>query len=631
MRALMYHRVNDALEPSDLVVGTETFRQQMEYLHKNGFKVINIDEMADKLKDPAYKPDGKDVMITFDDGYRDNFLNAYPVLKEYGFPAVIFLTAGMVGTDKKRPRYAGMPSPDMLSWEEVREMAKNGITFGAHTVDHPHLDRVDSEEAKKEIFGSKEIITHYLQPATYNRMSFCYPYGDYNIKVKDIVKETIFDCAFSINPGTNAPGCDLFELKRTEMNGTDSLFDFQKKLAGAYDLLHKFNYWRQKRSTLHPTSYTLQPKRVNVLYVIWSLGLGGAEQVVINLVKNLDKTKFNPMVCCLNDKGKFSDELEREGIKVIALNKRGKIDISIIPKLISVMKKNRIDVVNTHLWGANFWGRIAAKMAAVKVIIATEHNEDVWKTKAHYLLDRLLNRWTDKVIAVSNSVKEFYVNTAGLKADRIKVIHNGVSLSLHPTTCNLQPMRQEFGIQDNETVLALIGRLVPQKGHRYFISAFKQLSTDRKVRGLIVGSGPLETELRAYAKGIGLNGNLVFTGLRKDIPNLLDVVDILVMPSLREGLPIVALEAMAKNKPVVATDVGGNPEVIIDGKTGILVSPENSIMLALAIKRLIDDKEYAARLGNNGKNRLKEYFSVGKMVKETERLYEECLSKKEIK
>ncbi len=138
----------------------------------------------------------------------------------------------------------------------------------------------------------------------------------------------------------------------------------------------------------------------------------------------------------------------------------------------------------------------------------------------------------------------------------------------------------------------------------------------------------MEAELRAYAKNIGLNGNLIFTGLRKDVSNILDIIDILVMPSLREGLPIVALEAMAKNKPVVASDVGGNSEVIVDGKTGILVQPENSIALALAIKRLVKDKEYAARLGANGRNRLEEHFSVEKMVGATEELYEECLNRK---
>ena len=186
-------------------------------------------------------------------------------------------------------------------------------------------------------------------------------------------------------------------------------------------------------------------------------------------------------------------------------------------------------------------------------------------------------------------------------------------------------LKTGLGIRDNETVLALIGRLVPQKGHHYFISALKDLLADYKVKGLIIGSGPLEADLKQYSRNLGLNGSLVFTGLRKDVPSLLDIVDILVMPSLREGLPIVALEAMAKKKPVVATNVGGNSEVIVDGMTGILVPPKDSITLAFAIKRLIDDKEYAMKLGNNGRNRLEEHFSVEKMVRATERTYEECL------
>ena len=129
---------------------------------------------------------------------------------------------------------------------------------------------------------------------------------------------------------------------------------------------------------------------------------------MINLVKGLDREKFRPFVCALNNKGPFAGELENEGINVLELNKKRKIEIFLIKRLAEIMTKNDIDIVHTHLWGGNFWGRVAAKRAKVKAIIATEHNSDTWKNAFHFFLDRRLYRWTDRLIAVSESVKKFY-------------------------------------------------------------------------------------------------------------------------------------------------------------------------------------------------------------------------------
>ncbi len=609
VQMLTYHRINDDLAPGAMVMPVKKFEAEMKYIAE----IRN--EGTVPFPSTSLGAGGDSPLITFDDGWRDNYINAFPILKKYGLKATIFLTASKItfGDDL------------YLTRAQVKEMAEYGIEFGAHTITHPHLTQIPLEEAKKEIEVSKKIISELIG---HDVNSFCYPYGEYNEEIKNLVKNAGFKCAFTEKVGRNSEKDDPFELRRTEMSGIDSMFDFRKKLAGAYDVLHRISKVQKRYTTLNPKPYTLYAKPVNVLYVIWSLGLGGAERVVINLAKNLDKTRFNPIVCCLNDKGRFADALEKEGIKVIALNKRGKFDISVIFNLIDVIKQNKIDIVNTHLWGANFWGRIAAKLAGVKVIIATEHNEDVWKSRGHFLLDRLLSRWTDRIIVVSNSVREFYVKRVEIAEEKMVVIHNGVDIRSQEHKGTRSQVKEEFGIHDDDTVLALIGRLVPQKGHRYFISALRDLSADHKVKGLIIGSGPMDAELKRYGESLGLNGNLIFTGLRKDVPILLDIIDIVVMPSLREGLPIVALEAMAKRKPIVATNVGGNPEIIVDGKTGILVPPEDPIALASAINRLIVDKELTIKLGNNGRNRLQENFTIEKMVRETKNIYEECLREK---
>lgn len=624
IRVLMYHRINDTLKPNELVTGTRTFREQMEYLYSKKYKIISVEEMIRQLNNPGIfrKHYRKQVVITFDDGYRDNYLNAFPILKKFGFTATVFLTSGMINTDKKLKRYEHMTDPEMLNWQEIKEMQDAGIEFGVHTVSHPHLTQINLEEARKEIEDSKST----LESKGIKVKSFCYPYGDYNTEIKRIVKDAGFACAFTIKPGMNRRKDDLFALKRIGINGNDTLFDFKKKLLGGYELLHKI-VQKTKNREFQKNENNIN-RLINILYVIWSLGLGGAEQVVINLAKGLDKTRFNPVICCLNDRGNFAGKLENEGIKVIALNKKYKFDLRIINKLITVIKQNNIKIVHTHLWGANFWGRIASILSGIPVIIATEHNIDTWKKIYHLVLDKWLSHWTDRIIVVSNSVKEFYVGKARVNPAKTSVIYNGINAEIYEFAMD---NREEFGIKNEETVLGIIGRLVPQKGHQYFLLAFKELLNTHNIKGLIIGSGPLEDELKQFSQHLGLDGNIIFTGLRQDIPQLLKTIDILVMPSLREGLPIVALEAMASGVPVIATAVGGNPELIKNGFNGILVSPQDLKALIKGVSSILEDKNLAKRLIENARNRVREYFSIEKMVKETEGLYEEYLNKKDNK
>jgi peptidoglycan/xylan/chitin deacetylase (PgdA/CDA1 family) len=262
---LMYHRVNDALPANELVVSVAKFREQMEYLKRN-CEVVGIEKLLDdrrwKMEDgrkEKAKSKKLKVVITFDDGYRDNYINAYPILKELGLPATIFLITGMIGTDQKRPRYKDLPTPDMMSWEEVREMAENGVSFGPHTVTHPHLSQLNYEKQRDEIIKSIAVISPKIAPLSsfgtpfgssleVTSFIFCYPYGDYNADTLRILKELGVRIAFTVKPGINNEKTikresddereGFLQLRRTEISGVDTLFDFKKKLAGAFDVLH---------------------------------------------------------------------------------------------------------------------------------------------------------------------------------------------------------------------------------------------------------------------------------------------------------------------------------------------------------------------------------------------------------
>ncbi|MFH1245908.1 MAG: polysaccharide deacetylase family protein [Candidatus Omnitrophota bacterium] len=239
---LMYHRVNDDLPAGELVMPTRLFRRQMEYL-RGDFRVIGAEEMLEIKKQHKGKPR---VMITFDDGYRDNYTNAFPVLKELGLTATIFLTTGYIDTNNKVDWYKTVPwERDFLNKDEIKKMADYGISFGAHTVSHPHLTRLNLQEAVREIKESKEIVKRLTaQPV----IAFSYPYGDYNQEIKEVVKASGFPLAFSVHPGQNTSETNLFALKRKGMNGQDSSFDFKRKLGKRviYDLLHRIAYDSRK-------------------------------------------------------------------------------------------------------------------------------------------------------------------------------------------------------------------------------------------------------------------------------------------------------------------------------------------------------------------------------------------------
>jgi peptidoglycan/xylan/chitin deacetylase (PgdA/CDA1 family) len=224
---LTYHRLNDKLPKGQLVVHPKDFASQMMFLnfYRKQFEVISVAEMVEWLKGTRQSSRTK-IVITFDDGYRDNYIHAYPVLKKYKFPATVFLTTDYIGTEYKKDRYKDVPwKRDYLNWDEVKEMMDEGIGFGAHTATHPHLAQIRVDEAEREIKKSYESVkTPY----------FCYPHGDYNEKVKEIVKKMGFSCAFTVKPGINYKGQDLFEIKRIDVVGEDNFASFKYKITDKY-------------------------------------------------------------------------------------------------------------------------------------------------------------------------------------------------------------------------------------------------------------------------------------------------------------------------------------------------------------------------------------------------------------
>jgi len=370
-------------------------------------------------------------------------------------------------------------------------------------------------------------------------------------------------------------------------------------------------------------------ERTTVLYVIWSLQTGGAERVVADLARGLDRRRFRAMVCCLNFKGRLAEELEKDGIPVFALDKKPKLDLGVLWKLVRLMRREKVDVVHTHLWTSSFWGRLAARLAGVPVIVVTEHNLDLWRRRAHFLSDRLLGRWTDRWIFVSREVEGFYRARLPDRPRAFTVVHNGVDLAALGRVDRAAPerVRAEMGLPRGCRVIGVVGRLEERKGHRFFLEAMRLLlDENRPVVGIVVGEGKEMAALAARHEALALGDGVRLVGYWADVRAALAAIDVFVLPSLMEGHPIALLEAMAAGKPVVATTVGGNAEAVQDGVTGLLVPPADAPALAAAISALLDDPARAEAMGARAQAAVRERFSLQAAVRANEAVYLECLA-----
>jgi len=366
-------------------------------------------------------------------------------------------------------------------------------------------------------------------------------------------------------------------------------------------------------------------KPPKVMHLIWSLDQGGAEQVVMHLAKNMDRSRFESVVCCLNERGRYADGVEKEGIKVVALHKRPNIDLMIIPKLMRVLKQEKIQLLHTHLFTANLWGRIAAKLAGVPVV-STEHNVDVWKKGIHVALDKMLVHTNSRMIFVSKKVQSFYQKQIPNLSGKSRVLYNGVDLTKFDAKNQQSPLRERFGIKENEQVIGIVGRLVPQKCHGDFVEAFRLLKAKKHgVKGLIVGEGPLRESIEEKIRKYHLENDIFLTGFTEDMPAVYRALDVFTLSSSREGFPMTMLEAMAAGVPVVSTDVGGVNECIQNGQNGFLVPPGDVEALANSIAKILGNEDLRKTFIERGKQCVEESFSIEKMARNHEVLYQEIL------
>jgi glycosyltransferase involved in cell wall biosynthesis len=369
--------------------------------------------------------------------------------------------------------------------------------------------------------------------------------------------------------------------------------------------------------------------RTNVLLLIYKLEIAGAERVVTDLARGLNRDRFNTVVCSFKG-GPLADEIRGAGIKVYVLNKSGRFDLMFPGRLLNIIKQERVNIIHAHTFSPNFWGCLLGRLCGVPVIITTEHNICSVKKIWQLYVDRILAGFSNKIVAVSEQVRQSHIKQEKINPAKIITIYNGIDKADKRKTLDDSEVLQkqkELGLRPHIPTVIKVARLHPQKGHKYLLEAIKLITdVQPEIQFLIVGDGSLRKELEELSKRLRVDRYVVFTGFRSEIFDLLQIADIAVWSSVQEGFPITLLEAMAAGKPVIVTDVGGNSEAVKSGITGFIIPPKNPQALAESVLRVINDRKLLTEMGENARKHFLQNFTVDRMVDNTEELYISQLS-----
>jgi len=370
-------------------------------------------------------------------------------------------------------------------------------------------------------------------------------------------------------------------------------------------------------------------RKINVIHLVEELTIGGLEKILTSIVLNLDKKKYNVSVWCLREGGFFANKLAKEGIDFKILHISTSRNPLSIYKLYKLLKSRKFDIIHTHAYSAGTIGRMSAFLAGVPVIISHNHSVYDYYNRRYHFVEWFLSLITDRVVCVSDIVNRFANETQRINARKLITIHNGIDSEYTVLEKRTSVLRKELGIPVDHSVICTIAHMEEHKGIKYLLeSASLLLQSRNDVSFLVVGEGRLKEKLKILCADLKIEENVVFAGERGDIPEILSLTDIFVLPSLREGLPLTILEAMACGKPVIATNVGGIPEVVKDGVSGILISPKDPESLHSAMNELLGDREKMKKMGHNGKRVCSESFDSKTMIRKIEDLYDSLLCEK---
>lgn len=361
---------------------------------------------------------------------------------------------------------------------------------------------------------------------------------------------------------------------------------------------------------------TTQP--LHIQHVVLSLQPGGLENGVVNVVNRLAPERFRSSVACLRHGGEFVARLQAN-TPVHELGWQGGNDWRLALRLARLFRTTRPDIVHTRNVEAFYYGFAAAKLAGIDCLIHSEHGRNFDDRPLRFHVQRWMTRHTDAVFTVSRQLKDDLVHHTGIPAQRVQVLANGVDLARFGVA-DREQVRAALGLRPTETVIGSVGRLVPVKNYPLLLQAFAALQNSDAVL-VLVGAGPERASLEQQAQALGIAPRVRFLGHRDDVTQLMAAFDVFVLPSLNEGMSNTLLEAMASGVACVASNVGGNPDLIVHGEDGCLFESEDLATLTALLGALCRDAGRRAALGAAARRRIEREFSIDAMIARYERLY----------
>lgn len=364
-----------------------------------------------------------------------------------------------------------------------------------------------------------------------------------------------------------------------------------------------------------------------VLILVDELKAAGAENLAVNIaIKLKDSPQYAPIVCSTRWGGETEGRLKANDIKYFVLHRDHLHQIYKFAQLSDILNKYDIQVIHAHKIGTNFWGGILGKINRTPVVLGHIHGQGAgWK---NVVFEKVAWKLSDRLITVSESERQRIIDKQKIPPAKIVTIYNGINIAKF-TGKNSCDMRHQLRMGPDTPTVGISAELRVEKNHEVFLLAAREILKERKdPRFLIIGDGEERQKLEAFAKSLGIIDNCVFTGFIKNIPDMLSALDVGVLSSRLEALPLTLLEYMASAKPIVTTSVGGTPEVVQEGVNGFLFQPGDHLALAEKIKLLLDNKSLARDLGRNGRDIAIRKFSEEAMMTKIVDLYSEMLAEK---
>ncbi len=367
--------------------------------------------------------------------------------------------------------------------------------------------------------------------------------------------------------------------------------------------------------------------RIRIAFVIDEIGEhpGGTERQLLLLIKHMDKTRFEPYLICLRGSHRLASSFGSCPVRVIDFHSfYSPADYLKLIGLSRFFREKRIDIVQTHLRDGNIAGTLAARLAGAANIVSTRRNHGYWYNRAELVILKTLRRMTTGYLVNSNVIKRLLTEAENIPSEKIEVIYNGVETSVFSSKSEDMKLgsRRALGIPDGCPVVAIVANLRPIKAIDVFLRASAIVAARYSdARFLIAGEGPERENLAALVRESGIEDRVVFLGKRDDISAILSISSVGVLSSRSEGLSNAIIEYMAMGLPVVCTDVGGNPELVEDGRNGFLVPASDHAAMAKAILRILDSPELMKKMGKESFKKARDMFGLDGYIRRTEEYY----------